>query len=103
MSETRPHEHLVVTVPEDGVEILRIDREEALGALYTEGLRALKPKFDLYEKGNRVNHHPWLGDLLIRRARKSQRLRNRMAAVLEERATPAQLITLRGLVKLFTE
>ena len=66
-------------------------------------LRALEPKFELYEKGNRVNHHPWLGDLLIRRARKSQRLRNRMAAVLEERATPAQLITLRGLVKLFTE
>jgi flavin-dependent dehydrogenase len=77
--------------------------EPELAALYAEGLRALKPKFDLYEKGNRVNHHPWLGDLLIRRARKSQRLRNRMAAVLEERATPAQLITLRGLVKLFIE
>ncbi|MFM7533535.1 MAG: geranylgeranyl reductase, partial [Rubrivivax sp.] len=77
--------------------------EAALAALYAEGLRALQPKFDLYEKGNRVNHHPWLGDLLIRRARKSQRLRNRMAAVLEERATPAQLITLRGLVKLFIE
>lgn len=77
--------------------------EAALAALYAEGLRALQPKFDLYEKGNRVNHHPWLGDLLIRRARKSSRLRNRMAAVLEERATPAQLITLRGLVKLFIE
>ena len=77
--------------------------EPALAARYAQGLRALEPKFELYEKGNRVNHHPWLGDLLIRRARKSQRLRNRMAAVLEERATPAQLITLRGLVKLFTE
>ena len=77
--------------------------EDALAALYAQGLRALQPKFDLYERGNRVNHHPWLGDLLIRRARKSQRLRNRMAAVLEERATPAQLITLRGLVKLFIE
>ena len=77
--------------------------EEALAALYAQGLLALKPKFDLYERGNRVNHHPWLGDLLIRRARKSQRLRNRMAAVLEERATPAQLLSLRGLVKLFIE
>jgi len=77
--------------------------EDALAALYAQGLRALKPKFDLYEKGNRVNHHPWLGELLIRRARKSARLRNRMAAVLEERATPAQLLTLRGLVKLFVE
>ena len=77
--------------------------DAAVAARYEAALLALKPKFDLYEKGNRVNHHPWLGDLLIRRARKSPRLRNRMAAVLEERATPAQLITLRGLVKLFIE
>jgi geranylgeranyl reductase family protein len=77
--------------------------DAAIAARYEAALLALKPKFDLYEKGNRVNHHPWLGDLLIRRARKSPRLQQRMAAVLEERATPAQLVTLRGLVKLFTE
>ena len=30
--------------------------------------RALKPRFDLYERANRVNDHPWLADLLIWRA-----------------------------------
>ena len=70
---------------------------------YTEAVRSLKPKFDLYERGNKVNHYPWLTELLIRRAAASPRIRQRMANLLEERATPAQLITLRGLYKLITE
>jgi hypothetical protein len=61
------------------------------------------PKFALYEKGNRVNHHPWLVGLLINRAIKSPRLRQRMSNVLEERSTPAQLLTGRGLFKLLIE
>lgn len=77
--------------------------ETTLGARYTQALGRLKPKFDLYEKGNQVNHHPWLTEILIRRAAKSPRLRQRMANVLEERSTPAQLITLRGLYKLMVE
>jgi len=77
--------------------------EAALAARYARALAGLKPKFDLYEKGNRVNHHPWLTEILIRRAIRSPRLRQRMANVLEERSTPAQLVTLRGLVKLFVE
>ena len=77
--------------------------EAGLAALYDSALKRLKPKFDLYEKGNRVNHHPWLTELLIRRARRSARLRQRMANVLEERATPAQLVTARGLFKLLFE
>jgi flavin-dependent dehydrogenase len=70
---------------------------------YRAGLAALKPKFDLYERGNRVNHHPWLTELLIRRAAASPRIRRRMADLLEERAAPSQLLTLRGLYKLVTE
>jgi menaquinone-9 beta-reductase len=77
--------------------------DAALAAHYAAGLQRLKPKFDMYEKGNRVNHHPWLTEILIRRAAKSPRLRQRMSNLLEERATPAQLITLRGLYKLFVE
>lgn len=77
--------------------------DAALAARYTQALARLKPKFDLYEKGNRVNHHPWLTEILIRRAAKSARLRQRMANVLEERSTPAQLVTLRGLYKVFVE
>ena len=77
--------------------------DAGVAAHYTAALMALKPKFALYDKGNRVNHMPWLTELLIRRAARSERLRTRMAHLLEERATPAQLVTLRGLVKLFTE
>ena len=62
----------------------------------------LQPKFELYERGNLVNHHPWLTELLVRRAAARPGIRRRMADLLEERATPAQLVTLRGMVKLFT-
>jgi menaquinone-9 beta-reductase len=89
-------------------EALIAERDEALDdsallARYTQALGRLKPKFDLYERGNRANRHPWLVEILVRRAARSARLRQRMAKVLEERATPAQLFTLRGLYKLFAE
>lgn len=77
--------------------------DEALAAHYVAAMGQLRPKFDLYERGNRVNYHPWLTEILIRRAARSPRLRQRMANLLEERSTPAQLVTLRGLYKLFIE
>jgi menaquinone-9 beta-reductase len=80
----------------------RLD-ESALAARYTQSLARLKPKFDLYERGNSANHYPWLIEILIRRAARSERLRQRMSKVLEERSTPAQLFTLRGLYKLMVE
>lgn len=76
--------------------------DAALAADYTARLARLKPKFELYERGNTVNHHPWLTELLVRRAAASLAIRRRMSDLLEERATPAQLITLRGMVKLLT-
>lgn len=76
--------------------------DAALQAGYLARLARLQPKFDLYERGNIVNHHPWLTELLVRRAAVSPGIRRRMADLLEERATPAQLVTLRGMVKLFT-
>jgi flavin-dependent dehydrogenase len=77
--------------------------DRALAAHYAAGLARLQPHFDLYEKGNRVNHYPWLSELLIRRAARSERLRQRMSNLLEERATPNQLLTFKGLYKLFVE
>ena len=77
--------------------------DQALADHYVAAIGRLKPKFDLYEKGNRVNHHPWLTELLIRRAARSARLRQRMSNLLEEKSTPAQLVTLRGLVRVFVE
>lgn len=77
--------------------------EAGLAAHYAQAIGRLKPKFDLYERGNRVNYHPWLTELLIRRAAKSPRLRQRMSNLLEEKSTPAQLVTLRGLYRVLVE
>jgi menaquinone-9 beta-reductase len=75
--------------------------DDACRAKYEAELRALKPRFDLYEKANRVNEHPWLADLLIWRANRSARIRQRMEGVLEETNNPGNLVTLRGLTRLF--
>ena len=68
---------------------------------YEAALAALKPRFDLYEQANSVNEHPWLADLVVWRARKSARVMRRIAGVLDETANPGNLVSLRGLVKLF--
>ena len=66
---------------------------------YEASLAALQPRFDLYERANRVNAHPWIADLLIWRARKSERLLRRMAGVLEETSNPGNLVSVGGVVK----
>ena len=70
-------------------------------AVYEAALGALKPRFDLYERANRVNELPWLTNLLIWRANRSPRILRRMAAVLEEKGNPGNLVSLRGLTRLF--
>jgi geranylgeranyl reductase family protein len=72
-------------------------------ARYEAALRALKPKFDLYETASRVNHSPWLTDLVIWRARRSPRILRRMSGVLEETQNPGRLLSWRGITKLMTE
>jgi geranylgeranyl reductase family protein len=72
-------------------------------AAFEASLLALKPRFDLYKRANFVNRHPWLADLLIWRARKSERLVRRMSGVLNETSNPGHLVTVKGLVRLFTE
>jgi geranylgeranyl reductase family protein len=77
--------------------------EAQVRAHYEQGLRALKPKFDLYERANRVNAHPWLIDLLIWRAGKSERLLRRMSGVLNETSNPGNLLSFNGFKRLFFE
>jgi geranylgeranyl reductase family protein len=77
--------------------------DDALRARYESALSALKPRFALYDRANRINAHPWLADLVIWRARRSARLVRRMAGVLDESSNPGQLITAKGLWRLFTE
>ena len=75
--------------------------DDAVMARYSAALLALKPRFDLYERANRVNDHPWLADLLIWRAQRSARILRRMANVLEEKGNPGNLVSVRGIVRLF--
>ena len=70
---------------------------------YAQGLLGIKPKFDLYETASRVNHHPWLADLVVWRARKSPRILRRLTGVLEETQNPGRLFTVSGLTKLLFE
>ena len=68
---------------------------------YEAAIEALRPRFALYERANKVNDHPWIADLLIWRGRKSPRILNRMKAVLEETGNPGNLVSVRGIVRLF--
>lgn len=70
---------------------------------YEQSLRALKPKFDLYQRANKVNAMPWLADLLIWRAQRSPRLLQRMSGVLRETSNPGNLLSLKGFKRLFLE
>ena len=85
----------------DGRDVPRDEHD--VRARYEAGLHALKPRFDLYAKANRVNRHPWLADLLIWRAKKSDRLLRRMSGVLNETSNPGHLLTVKGMLRLFTE
>ena len=70
---------------------------------YEARLRALKPRFDLYQRANIVNRHPWLTDLLIWRAKQSPRIVRRMSGVLNETSNPGNLISLKGFTRLFLD
>ena len=77
--------------------------DAAVRASYEEGLQALKPRFALYEKANRISTYPFLADLLIWRAQRSSRLLARMSGVINETSNPGQLVTFKGLARLITE
>ena len=77
--------------------------DAAVQAHYEAGVTRLKPQFDLYEAASRVNHHPWLADLVIWRGRKSARILKRLSGVLEETQNPGRLFTMSGIRKLIFE
>ena len=77
--------------------------DTAVRQRYEAALRALKPRFGLYESAAQVNHRPWLIDLVIWRAKRSPGILRRMAGVLEETQNPGRLLSWRGLTKLMLE
>ena len=70
---------------------------------YEARLLALKRRFDLYQRANIVNRHPWLTDLLIWRANQSPRLVRRMSGVLNETSNPGNLVSVKGFTRLFLD
>ena len=95
-------EILSAVIDEIGREV-RAEADAQVRAAYEASLLALKPRFELYKRANFVNRHPWLADLLIWRANNSARLVKRMSGVLNETSNPGHLVTVKGLVRLFTE
>jgi geranylgeranyl reductase family protein len=87
----------------DALLAARHDTDDAVRSRYDAALRAIKPKFDLYETASHVNHRPWLTDLVVWRANRSPRILARMSGVLEERQNPGRLLSWKGITKLLFE
>ncbi|MBA3598011.1 MAG: geranylgeranyl reductase family protein [Methylibium sp.] len=77
--------------------------DAAVRERYESSIRALKPRFAIYEKANSVNQHPWLVDLLVWSANRSASRLKRMSGVLEETHAPRNLITAGSLLRLVFE
>ena len=77
--------------------------EAAARGAYEAELARLQPRFDMYDSASYVNHHPWVADLVVWRARRSPRIRDRLSRVLEEKQNPGHLFTLRGAARLMFE
>jgi flavin-dependent dehydrogenase len=82
--------------------ILQSKDQDQVRAHYQSQIEALRPRFQLYERAQLFSLYPWLADLVIWRAKKSERLRQRMSGLLNETSNPGQLFTLKGLIRLFS-
>ena len=77
--------------------------EADVRAGYEAQVVALKPRYDVYERANTVNAHPWLVDLLAWSAHRSPKRLKRMSGVLEETHTPGNLVSFRSWMRLVFE
>ncbi|MBV8500614.1 MAG: geranylgeranyl reductase family protein [Paucibacter sp.] len=76
------------------------DEDAAVRTRYAEKLRALLPRFQMYRKATSFNRWPWLVDLVIWRARRSPRLIQAFAGVLDESRMPGTVLSWRGIKRL---
>lgn len=83
--------------------LLDHETDDDICTAYADMLSNLQPKFDVYLRANKINQVPWLIDLAIARGNRSPDLVRRMSEVLEEKANPARLFTLRGAWKFLTQ
>lgn len=76
--------------------LLSGDRDEAVCASYEQQLIDLRPRFEMYRKAASFNHHPWMVNLVVWRARRNQKVLDRLSDILNERRLPGSLLSWRG-------
>ena len=69
-------------------------------AAYEQQVRALQPRFTVYDRASVVNRRPWLVDLVVWSARRSPARMRKMTGVLEETYLPSNVINARSLMRL---
>lgn len=83
------------------IEGRRSDRPEAqVRATYEARVRALKPRYEMYDKAGIVNAHPWLVELVVWSARRSPGRLRRMTGLLEETHLPRSLLTAKSWLRM---
>ncbi len=70
---------------------------------YQAAIDTLRPRFDLYERASQMGQRLWLLDVMIWRARHSERVRRGMAGVLQETSSPDRITHWRGLLRVLVE
>ncbi len=79
----------------------RQQRPEAqVRAAYEQRVRALQPRYEMYDKANIVNMHPWLVDLVVWSAKRSPSRLRRMTGLLEETHLPSSLLTVKSWMRM---
>lgn len=74
--------------------------EAQVRASYEARVRALKPRYEMYDKANIVNAHPWLVELVVWSARRSPSRLRRMTGLLEETHLPSSLLTVKSWMRM---
>lgn len=83
---------------EHAARVLRGEDETALEKLPAEITSRLGPRYRGYFVAERWLSHAWLTDLLAARARASERIRAKLAGILNETTDPVEAFSMRGLI-----
>ncbi len=74
--------------------------EAQVRTTYEQKVRALAPRYEMYDKANIVNMHPWLVDLVVWSAKRSPSRLRRMTGLLEETHLPSSLLSVKSWMRL---
>ncbi len=74
--------------------------EAQVRTTYEQRVRTLAPRYEMYDKANIVNMHPWLVDLVVWSAKRSPSRLRRMTGLLEETHLPSSLLSVKSWMRL---